>query len=172
MEAAQARNDSHELFKKVRKLAGEKEKIQPAAKNKEGVLKTVPGDVLDCWKKHFSTHLNTEFPRDTNTLRNIHVPEPPPTENQTSPFTIEEVKAAIKALKNNKATGFDNIAAETLKAGGPAMAQILLKIINTAFTQGKTPVEWSKGLITPVHKKGDKLDPANYRAITLLSVPA
>ena len=169
MEAAQARNDSHELFKKVRKLAGEKEKIQPAAKNKEGVLKTAPGDVLDCWKEHFSTHLNTEFPRDTNTLRNI--PEPP-TENQTSPFTIEEVKAAIKALKNNKATGFDNIAAETLKAGGPAMAQILLKIINTAFTQGKTPVEWSKGLITPVHKKGDKLDPANYRAITLLSVPA
>ena len=87
MEAAQARNDSHELFKKVRKLAGEKEKIQPAAKNKEGVLKTAPGDVLDCWKEHFSTHLNTELPRDTNTLRNI--PEPPPTENLTSPFTIE-----------------------------------------------------------------------------------
>ncbi|XP_030845227.1 uncharacterized protein LOC115925467 [Strongylocentrotus purpuratus] len=81
MEAAQARNDSHELFKKVRKLAGEKERIQPAAKNKKGVLKTAPGDVLDCWKEHFSTHLNTEFPRDTNTLRNI--PEPPPTENQT-----------------------------------------------------------------------------------------
>ncbi|XP_030850076.1 uncharacterized protein LOC115927897 [Strongylocentrotus purpuratus] len=95
-----------------------------------------------------------QFPRDTNTLRNI--PEPPPTENQTSSFTIEEVKAAIKALKNNKTSGFDNISAETLKAGGPAMAQILLKIINTAFTQGKTPVKWSKGLITPVHKKGDK----------------
>ena len=127
-------------------------------KTKKGVLKSAPGDVLDCWKEHFSTHLNTEFLGDTNTLRNI--PEPPPTENQTTPFTIEEVKAAIKALKNNKATGFDNIAAETPKAGGPAMAQILLKIINTAFTQGKTPVEWSKGLITPVHKKGDKLDPA------------
>ena len=66
MEAAQAQNDSHELFKKVRKLAGEKEKIQPAAKNKEGVLKTAPGDVLDCWKEHFSTHLNTEF-RETPT---------------------------------------------------------------------------------------------------------
>ena len=148
MEAAQARNDSHELFKKVRKVAGEKEKIQPAAKNKEGVLKTDPGDVLDCWKERFSTHLNTEFPRDTNTLSNI--PEPLPTENQTTHFTIEEVKAAIKALKNNKATGFDNIASETLKAGGAAMAQILMKIVNTAFTQGKTPVEWSKGLITPI----------------------
>eukprot|EP00057_Strongylocentrotus_purpuratus_P015986 XP_011670460.1 PREDICTED: uncharacterized protein LOC105441236 [Strongylocentrotus purpuratus] len=52
------------------------------------------------------------------------------------------------------------------------MAQILLKIINTAFSQGRTPVECSKGHITHVYKKGDKLDPANYIAITLLSVPA
>ena len=57
----------------------------------------------------------------------------------------------IKALKNNKSTGFDNIAAETLKTGRPAMAHILLKITNTAFTQGKTPVQCSKGSITPVY---------------------
>ena len=48
---------------------------------------------------------------------------------------------------------------------------MLLKIINTSWTQQKTPEDWSRGLITPVHKKGDKLDPANYRPITLLSMP-
>ena len=80
------------------KLAGEKKKIQPAAKNKEGIIMSAPGNVLDCWKEHFSTQLNTEFPQDTNTLRNI--PEPPPTETQPTPFTIEEVKAAIKALND------------------------------------------------------------------------
>ena len=36
---------------------------------------------------------------------------------------------------------------------------------------GENPEDWSKGLITPVFQKGDKLDPANYRAITLLSIP-
>ena len=51
------------------------------------------------------------------------------------------------------------------------MRQTLLKIINTAWSEGKTPEDWSKGLITPVFKKGDKLDPSNYRAITLLSIP-
>ena len=48
---------------------------------------------------------------------------------------------------------------------------MLLKIINIFWTQQKSPEDWSRGLITPVHKKGDKLDPANYRPITLLSIP-
>ena len=74
-------------------------------------------------------------------------------------------------MKNNKACGWDKIAAETLKAGGLPMRQLLLRVINLAWSQGKTPEDWSKGLITPVFKKGDKLDPANYRAITLLSIP-
>ena len=74
-------------------------------------------------------------------------------------------------MKNNKACGWDKIAAETLKTGGQPMRQLLLKIINAAWLEGKTPEDWSKGLITPVFKKGDKLDPSNYRAITLLSIP-
>ena len=51
------------------------------------------------------------------------------------------------------------------------MRQLLLKITHAALSEGKIPEDWSKGLITPVFKKGDKLDPANYRAITLLSIP-
>ena len=66
----------------------------------------------------------------------------------------------------------DKISAETLKAGGEPMRQLLLKIINVAWSEGNTPQDWSKGLITPVvYKKGEKLDQSNYRAITLLSIP-
>ena len=48
------------------------------------------------------------------------------------------------------------------------MNQKLLKISNLAWLEGKTSADWSKGLMTPVFKKGDKLDPANYRAITAI----
>ena len=169
METAHAKNDSHELFKRVKKLAGEREKLQLAAKNKDGVLKTAPHEVMDCWKQHFESHLNTQFPRDEDALQDI--PDPPPANTQSRPFTIEEAESAIKLLKNNKACGWDKIAAETLKAGGLKMREFLLKIINVAWSECKTPQDWSRGLITPVHKKGDKLNPANYRAITLLSIP-
>ena len=40
METAHAQNDSHELFKKVKKLSGERDKVQLVAKNRDGVLKT------------------------------------------------------------------------------------------------------------------------------------
>ena len=169
MEIAHAKNDSHELFKKVKKLAGERSKTQVAAKDKDGTLKTAPNEVMKCWEEYFCKHLNTEFPRDESALQSI--PDPPTTCTDSEPFTIEEVEKAVKALKNNKACGWDKIAAETIKNGGNAMNQMLLKISNLAWLKGKNPEDWSKGLITPVFKKGDKLDPANYRAITLLSIP-
>ena len=169
MEDAHVRNNSHELFKKVRKLAGERAKLQAAAKDKDGSLKTAPDEVLKCWEEHFSKHLNTEFPRDRKVLQSI--PEAVNTEGTSLPFSIDEVEEAVKKLKNNKACGWDKIASETLKAGGSSMRQLLLKIINTAWSEGEIPEDWSKGLITPVFKKGDKLDPADYRAITLLSIP-
>ena len=32
------------------------------------------------------------------------------------------------------------------------------------------PAQWLKGIMFPIHKKGDKRNPYNYRGITLLSV--
>ena len=46
MEVAYAKNNTHELLKRVKKLAGERDKTQLAAKNKEGILKTAPEEVM------------------------------------------------------------------------------------------------------------------------------
>ena len=35
----------------------------------------------------------------------------------------------------------------------------------------KSPEDWSKMIITPIHKKGDTLNAENYRANALLSIP-
>ena len=71
------------------------------------------------------------------------IPDPPNTDAGSKPFTLAEVKVAVKFLKNNKACGWDKIAAETLKAGEAPMRQLLLKITNVAWTEGKDRVRVS-----------------------------
>ena len=103
MELEHAKNNSHELFKRVRKLAGEKNQSQIAAKNKDGILKTAPADVMKCWEHHFKKHLNTRFPRDDSIISTI--PDPEVSHTSSTPFTPDEVEEAIKSLKKKLVDG-------------------------------------------------------------------
>ena len=51
------------------------------------------------------------------------------------------------------------------------MIQMLEKLFNAIWQKEQTPRDWSRMLVTPIHKKRDRKDPANYRAISLLSIP-
>ena len=74
-------------------------------------------------------------------------------------------------MKSRKAPGIDAITAEVLKAGGEAMLRMLQKLFNEIWEHEKTPKNWARMLVKPIHKKGDKLVPSNYRPISLLSIP-
>ena len=52
------------------------------------------------------------------------------------------------------------------------IAPYICDIFNYIFDSGVFPDSWSDGLKIPLHKKGSKNDPNNYRGITLLSVLA
>ena len=51
------------------------------------------------------------------------------------------------------------------------MITILTILFNTIIKTEKSPVDWSKMSITPIHKKGDTLNAENYIANALLSIP-
>ena len=74
-------------------------------------------------------------------------------------------------MKNRKAPGADAISAEVLKADGDEMTKFLLMLFNKVWGEEYPQLEWSKMIVTPVHKKGNKTDPLNYRAISLLLIP-
>ena len=78
------------------------------------------------------------------------------------PITKEEVQRSISAMKNRKAPGADAISAEVLKAGGDEMTKFLLMLFNKVWREENPPLEWSKMIVAPVHKKDNKTDPSNY----------
>ena len=46
---------------------------------------------------------------------------------------------------------------------------ILLKVFNSVLQQNLSISDWFISIITPIHKKGPKMDPDNYRGISLIS---
>lgn len=78
-----------------------------------------------------------------------------------------EVRAAIKALKKNKAPGLDGFTPVIFKMFNNQLTSFLT---NKLLEQEIYPDSWSTGSIEPIYKKGDKMNPNNYRGITLLPV--
>ena len=104
-----------------------------------------------------------EFDMNENTCSNSTF------ENLDTPFTLEEIRLAIKSLNKNKACSFDNIIYEYFIECIDVLDKPLLILFNYILEKQSFPKSWSKGVIIPVHKKGDTSDPNNYRGITLIS---
>ena len=162
-------NNSYNLFKSVKELEGIPKKNIHTVTDKQGKKLTNINSVLKRWKEHFEEHLNKEFPHHEAAIdeinENNHGDEP------LDPITKDEVRRSISAMKNYKAPGADAMSAEVLKAGGDEMIKFLVMLFNKVWREENPTLEWSKMIVTPVHKKGNKTDPSNYRAISLLSIP-
>ena len=138
-------------------------------KDKSDNTHTNRDNVLKCWQEHSEAHLNTRFPHQPEAM--LDIPPPPLGAETQGEITTEEIKKAIANMKNRKAPGIDGIAAEVLKAGGNPIVVMLHKIFNTIYDTEKRLKDWARMMVTPIHKKVETQTPANYRAISLLSIP-
>ena len=163
------KNNSRNLFRTVRELEGKPKKALALAKDKKGNLHSQINKVLQCWEEHFKIHLNSTFQHDPAAINDI--PDPPNNFSEEPPITRDEIREAVRSMKNGKSAGIDEITTEVIKAAGEPMIAMLDKISTKVWNEEKSPKDWSRMLVAPIHKKGDKRDPANYRAIALLSIP-
>ena len=80
-----------------------------------------------------------------------------------------EVDEAIKDTSSSKAPGLDGITNQILKKASFILVPILCDMFNKILNTGTYPSAWGEAIIVPIHKKGDKTNPNNYRGIALLS---
>ena len=97
---------------------------------------------------------------------------------QSSPYSqmpeiqisVKGIEKLLKSLNPHKAVGpdrFKPIIQQTLHA---ELAPILQVIFQKSLDSGKLPHIWKEANVSPIFKKGDMSDPANYRPISLTCV--
>ncbi|XP_044582987.1 uncharacterized protein LOC123264005 [Cotesia glomerata] len=84
-------------------------------------------------------------------------------------ITIEELNLSLAKSKMGKSPGTDGIPNEFYKALPNNWKLYLVALFNKILSTGTTPTEWSHILMCMLHKKGDLLNPSNYRGIALVN---
>ena len=86
-------------------------------------------------------------------------------------ITEDEIRTAVKKLKNIKPPFFDKIRNKMIKASLNDMLPVYYKHVNAIINSGTMPQTWCGGLIPPIFlfMVQGRSDPSNYRGICVSS---
>ena len=85
-------------------------------------------------------------------------------------FDKSIIKLKLMQLNTNKAIGVDKIHPKVLKECSESLSKPLSIIFNSSYLTGSLPKHWLCANVTPLFKKGDKLNPSNYRPVSITSI--
>ena len=115
----------------------------------------------------------------TFTRSSNHSPPPPLQHAQHSsgypcmpPIEIKTagIDKLISELYEHKACGPDGIRPIIVKRLRASISPTLQCTFSKSLAEGQVPDDWKHATVTPLHKKGNRNDPANYRPISLTCV--
>ena len=135
------------------------------------------GDQTFSTPLEIATTLNTFFISESQkSVGNPSAQIPPincPQPNTTlTTFSTDarEVALLLHQLDPKKSAGDDGIPTRLLKLASQELSQSLSELFNISFSRADQPQNWRDATVTPIHKKGARDTPTNYRPISLLSV--
>ena len=166
-EDAAGKGDMKEVYRITKKLSGKRSISHHQVHSKDGKLLTAENEQLNRWREYFEELLNRPPPAITpnippaNTLLNI----------KTEPPSKREIRKALQHLKNDKAPGPDGIPPEALKIDMKSSVDSLHKLFERIWNTEQMPEDWKCGHLVKLPKKGSLKECANWRGITLLSIP-
>ncbi|XP_013393409.1 uncharacterized protein LOC106161097 [Lingula anatina] len=153
------------VYKITKQLSGSHNNNHSApVKDRNGNTMSTECEQAARWVQHFKEVLNHPGPSEpanstpTDGILDIN----------TDPPTREEVRNAIIAMKNGKASGIDNIHAEMLKADVGMATNLLTDLFSTIWEKDTIPDDWTKGLICYPGQYPDGVVPSGFRCTSRL----
>ena len=141
----------------------------------EGTLENKPSKLAEIMNNYFINKVK-------NILHKIPVPKTDPLKTLKRMMTErscqlelravhpDEVLDIIKSLKNSKSCGLDNIDTYVIKLIKGEILPSITHIVNLSITTSSFPKMYKSAKIIPLLKKGDPLDPKNYRPVAILPI--
>ena len=149
----------------------ERDQMSMQVRDSDGNIVTNASDVKKRWKEYFEWVLNVDDGKraelNENGLGIMHE-----LANGKLEISVEDVRKAVKKLKEGKLPGVDEITIEKLKCGGECLLEWLKRVCNVCFLLEKVPNDWMRATIVSIYKgNSDRNECKNYRGISLLSIP-
>lgn len=85
-------------------------------------------------------------------------------------FSAKNIYEYLIKLNQDKTPGADGLHPAILKNCALPLSQYLEPIFTNSYLNGTIPRLWKEANISPIHKKGSRLEPSNYRPVSLTSV--
>ena len=90
--------------------------------------------------------------------------------NRTSEeITEDEILYAIKTIKNNKATGSDNIPIEFIRHANEATKQEVISLVRRIYAGEHIPKDWLHSIFVAIPKKKNANECQHFRTIALIT---
>ena len=128
----------------------------------------LPNDVQDHPSdRQFCEHYEQLLSKTSNAeslympTRNVYIPV---LDREISPC---EVDLAIRKLKANKACGYDGLSPFVVKQLNDDWILLITFMFNKIFNEGY-PQTWIYAKVFNIFKKGDRMNPGNYRGISIM----
>ena len=160
VEELEMEHRSREMYSAVKEFTSKKSSSGGGGciKNKDGKTLFDEDDISERWVEYISELYNDD--RDAK----------PDMEDLSGPEIMkEEVEAAIKDLKSNKAGGRDELTPEMIKAVSETRLEDITNLCNTMYNTGKIPCELKESVFITLAKKPNATKCTEYRTISLMS---
>ena len=161
---------TRDLFEKIRDTKGTFHAKMGSTKDRNGMDLTEAEDIKKRWQEYTEELYKKDLHDPDNHDGMITYLEPDFLEcGLGMKSSWNEVKWALESITTNKASGGDGIPVELFKILNDEAVKVMHSICQQIWKTQQWTQDWKRSVFTPIPKKGNAKEFANYRTIALIS---